>query len=394
MGGSGGGGGAGAVDYPDYMEDMHNVWLADIEQEINAVQGSSPWTAFTAYPVGSDITAYLGQVTALAALLAGIAELTDWHAMHSQAVLSIGTYTPIVVADLVAVADAVVGDVAAIADIAVVDADGITDAAIIADVDAFADQLDDEIANKILPRFRRGMQDVNAVVSSSFALGEACIEGFRNRDVARHNSTLRVNAAMKNADVGIANMDKDVRVALGNLSKDLDIAKSNQLKDVQIETAIMNKELEVAKSDQSKDIKVVDIDTRADAQFASIHLDGTQQILQFTMQNYAWQVDYTKIFIESYRIKMVANKEESEVTREIEVKNDLWDLELFQYGANMMASIGGGSMTTSGNKPSATQSAIGGALSGAAAGAMMTPANPLLGGGIGAFLGAAAALLS
>jgi uncharacterized membrane protein len=76
----------------------------------------------------------------------------------------------------------------------------------------------------------------------------------------------------------------------------------------------------------------------------------------------------------------------------------LWDLEVFQYGGNIMAAIQGG---TVGSKPKAAspfQSAIGGAMSGAAAGAMVG-ASMGAGGGpygalIGGILGAGAGLLS
>jgi hypothetical protein len=76
---------------------------------------------------------------------------------------------------------------------AVTTIDAVADADIVADVAAFSNQLDDEITTKVLPRFRRGMQDINAVVSSAFVIGEAVIEGFRDRDVAKHSSAIRLN---------------------------------------------------------------------------------------------------------------------------------------------------------------------------------------------------------
>jgi len=38
------------------------------------------------------------------------------------------------------------------------------------------------------------MQDINAVVSSAFVLGEAVIEGFRDRELAKYTSGLRLDS--------------------------------------------------------------------------------------------------------------------------------------------------------------------------------------------------------
>jgi hypothetical protein len=452
MGSSGGGGGgAGIVDYPGYMKLTHSDWLNKgdgtnivdtIEKSITEVMdsalGSSPWSGLSTYPVADDIDDYMTVLNAFVALLAGINELSDWDSIHTQAMTSIGTFTPLTVADITAlmvpdatvsnmtVADMVaVADLAAIADVNVVDADGVTDAAIILDVDAFADQLDDEITNKILPRFRRGMQDIGAVSSSSFAIGEACIEGFRNRDVSRHNSQLRVSAAIKNADVNVANMDKDIRVGLGNISKDLDISKANQAKnleisrsnqlknisvgtvntnkDVQVTVPNMNKALDIAKSNQGMDFRVGELNLRTDAQYATMYIEAAQQMLQFTMQNYEWGLNMVKTTIEANRIKIVAMKEMTESNNSIGEQDALWDLTVFQHGANVLASIGGGTAVPTQKKTNQVASALGGALSGAVAGGMVGGAMaggtagsvvPVYGTIIGAVLGAAIGLLS
>ncbi len=97
------------------------------------------------------------------------------------------------------------------------------------------------------------------------------------------------------------------------------------------------------------------------------------------------------------RLNIVAKKEETDVNAEIDVKDSLWDLELFQYGGNLLASISGGVMVPKQDSPSKTQSAIGGALTGAATGAMIGSAVPAvgtaIGAGVGAVLGAAQAFL-
>lgn len=87
------------------------------------------------------------------------------------------------------------------------------------------------------------------------------------------------------------------------------------------------------------------------------------------------------------RIKIVAKKEEAQTNLKIDSADASWDLEVFQYGANMLASIGGGTGTPMPDKPSMEQSVIGGAMSGAAAGSMISPGTGTV---IGAVLGAAA----
>lgn len=104
------------------------------------------------------------------------------------------------------------------------------------------------------------------------------------------------------------------------------------------------------------------------------------------------------MLMEGYRMKIVAKKEEMESNIKIDESDALWDLKVFQYGANLLAAIGGGVDTPQQNQPSQLQSAIGGAMSGAAAGAMVGSAVPGIGTAAGAIaggvLGAASAFLS
>lgn len=171
MGSSGGGGGgSGAVSHSAYLETVHGEWLNHsgldgIESSINTIMnsalGSSPWTGVTAYNPDADIAAYEAVIADLGVLLGGLDEAVDWAALYAQAELTLN---------------------------------GVAEAAIIADAAAFASILDADLNVKILPRFRRGMQDINAVVSSAFVLGEAVIEGFRDRELAKYTSGLRLDS--------------------------------------------------------------------------------------------------------------------------------------------------------------------------------------------------------
>jgi len=334
MGGSsgGGGGGSGVVDYPDYMRTFHEGTLGaggmgveTMTAAIAAAYGASPWAGITAYDPAADVVAYELTLTNFSNILAGLDDAVDWTAFYALASATV-----------------------AVADIPdTTDVDGITEALIDADVDAFADSLDDEITIKVLPRFQSGMLDINAVSSSAFVLGAAVIEGFRNRELAKHESALRLTAATKNADVGVENEKLHLEVDKVNVSKDLEAVKNN--------------------------------------------LSASDQMIRMMLQRISWYEGYMKTSIEGSRIKIVANKEEVDVNMKIAEADGLWDLEVFQHGANLLSAIGGGTATPGAGKgPSQTQSVIGGALSGAAAGSMIMPG---WGTAIGAVLGAASGFM-
>ena len=292
-GSSGGGGSSGAVSYPAYLETVHSEWINDTGADVlsqsladtmNSAFGASPWTGKTAYNPDADIAAYNAVLVAYKAILAGIVDTTDWSNLYTHSKATI---------------------------------DNAVDIA--ADVAAYADILDDELTIKVLPRFKRGMQDINAVVSSAFVIGQAVIEGFRDRDVAKYTSALMLNNH-------------------------------------------------------------------------SLIMSGTEQMMRLMMQRIGWEENYAKVYIESMRIKIVAKKEESESNDKIDEEDALWDMEVFQYGGNLLASIGGGVSTPNTKQPSRAQSMIGGALSGVVAGAMISGGNPIAA-GVGGVLGAASAFL-
>lgn len=446
----GGGGTSGVVDYPDYMKAAHEDWLAkdgidaiasSVTEVMSSALGNSPWTSQTPYDPDSDLASSEAAISAFAALLSGISDLADWAGFYSQVALSVGSPSTVVVAD-VTVADQTVADetVTSITNptpvepIEVTDLvisnipdtdeiEGITEAIIAADVDAFADQMDDEITSKVLPRFRRGMQDINAVVSSAFPIGQAIIEAFRDRDIAKHSSALRISAAVKNADIETENerlhlevrkinIGKDLEVGRSNLSthisvatknadilldgerllletkktnigKDVEISRANLGKDVEISRANIGKDVEIGKANLAKDVQIGEITVRTDAEYERMYLEGSSQILKLMLQRVAFEEGYMKTVVESNRIRIVAKKEQADTVMAIDEKDATWDLEVFQYGGNLLASISGGT-GSSAKTPSTAQSMIGGAMSGAAAGAMIGgPWGALIGGVIG-----------
>ena len=579
MGSSGGGGSSGAVSFPAYIESMHTAWLNDMDTDLTTARANDPWSGQTGYNPATDLAfidtaiddfesvlsssldtwtnnfstaqSYLIAPTTMvpSTISVSSAAVSDktvsdvsyasgsfGSASTSDAIVNdntgasdinisdtdIATLAPVTAPPDISVTDLSIAS-ATLADMAdTTDVDGITEALITADVDAFADQLDDEITTKILPRFKCGMLNINAVQTSAFTIGQSIIEGFRDRDVAKHASAIRLNAANKNADIGLANeqlhlevkksnldksmrlisvnMEKDLQVGSINKNKDLEVAKTNlltktqfmniiteiykanlsarvtistsnlmkdleqeksnqdkdlksaiadQSKNIQIEIANMQKDLEISKFNTdnvlrefqlnediafrgdaanmqkdldlfkaliAKDVQVAIANLNKDLEVAKynnmasnelkqfnrtmkmkmheLSLSGTDQLQKSHIQSAQLHGDVARLRYEEGRIKIVANKEYNDINIKIDEKSALWDLEVFQYASNLLASASGGTAVTSANQPSIMQSALGGGLSGAASGAMIGSAVPGIGTGIGAAVGGVLGLAS
>lgn len=93
------------------------------------------------------------------------------------------------------------------------------------------------------------------------------------------------------------------------------------------------------------------------------------------------------------RMTTVLKKEQLEANLEIDTRETLWDLELFQKSANILSAINGGvvAMPTG---PTRTQSAMGGMLSGASAGMKIGSMIPGVGTAVGTGIGALAGLVA
>lgn len=101
--------------------------------------------------------------------------------------------------------------------------------------------------------------------------------------------------------------------------------------------------------------------------------------------------------IEANRIKLVSLQEEIDLNVKYDEQDALWDLELYKFGGNILASISGAASATKGQEVSKAKSVLGGALSGAAAGAAIGSVVPgigtTIGAGAGALLGGLGGLL-
>jgi hypothetical protein len=135
---------------------------------------------------------------------------------------------------------------------------------------------------------------------------------------------------------------------------------------------------------RDKDVAKYDADLRY-----KVFGDDAIKLIALKLQYKKLMSDMT---LESRRIKIVAKKEQLDSQLVIDEKDALWDLEIYKYGANFLASIAGAAVAQGAPIPGAsmTQSAIGGALAGAGIGTMIAPG---VGTVIGGVVGAAAGLL-
>ena len=282
---SGGGGSSGAVSYPAYMETKHSTWLDEMAVLITtATSGGSPFSAEAAYDPVTKITAMDGAVLTFKTAVEALDYDGDWEAGIDAAQTKL---------------DAAVFD----------------DTYINADIVAFQNLLEDDIANVILPQFQTGMRDVNAVYSSAFIMGEADIYAKKTKEVTKYGTDLRVKFNLQRNDAII----HCTNTMLQNLIKRVELSQA-----VSHQTIEANRMGIVAFKEQTdQDFNIIDLDAR-------------------------------------------------------------WDMDVYQYGTNLLAGISGGTVSPGGDaQMSKGQSALSGAFSGAAIGASV-------GGGPGAAIGAVA----
>lgn len=163
--GGGGGSSAGSVDYPQYLKDTHQQWLNHaaspddvMEYSITdlmnaAIAGGSPHASLTAYDPDTVITNFDTAIDTLALDVAALTSNTSF-----AEILSL-FFDP---------------------------------TRLTAITNAFAADLDAQLAATVYPRFEVGMRDLNAVMSSAFPIGRSLIEVGRNREVAKFDAEMRM----------------------------------------------------------------------------------------------------------------------------------------------------------------------------------------------------------
>jgi len=336
--GSGGGGSSGKVDYPSYLKQIHCDWLVgdndtsdpanydtiekSMTEVIDSALGASPLTGVTAYDPGTVLDSVDDQIEALLA----VNPSTELDAYKGNII--VGTETEISPSgDFGDYVDSVKSKY----DVKLYGDDDID-----LDVTAFGDLLSDQLETVALPRFKRGMQDINAVQTSAFVIGSALLEDSRQKEIAKYSSGLRLQNYQERNKLVVQSALALLQAKLSAITSDRDIAYRTSMADLE------------------------------------------------------WSKASTTLFMEAAKMKIIANKEEADVNREIDVADAKWDMEAFQIGGNLLASVAGAAPSLV-PKQNMFTSVLGGVLSGVAAGA--STGNPYLAigggilGGISGFLG-------
>jgi hypothetical protein len=309
----GGGGGSGSVDFPEYLKQIQrNIldgsdWSEQIDtlnisiiEALNTSATNSPYVGTVSYD--PDTVLQEGNVR-LQATIDAINALNS-AGDYASAITSATTSWPIETIPF---------------DTGPIDAD-------IESYDTLLTQQLDDIA---LPKFKAGMQNINAVISSAYIVGEAILRGYKDRELIQYGAALRTKIHTQNNEV--------------------------------------NGQLRIARTSQIQ--------------------AGAGQIVAETLKKLDMISDMTRLSLDYNRIRIMAKKEELSEQLQFDEQDARWYMDSFQYFANVLASIQGGTAPTQGQKrPSQTMSALSGALSGAATGAAIGAPY----GGYGALIGAVA----
>lgn len=184
MGGSGGGGGSsGAVSWPEYLENMHSTWLNALNNTlIPEMIANNPFIDQDAFDPATDLGLAWSAVCEFDAFVDSLNYINDW----TNAITSVKS---------------------------TVDSNIIDDTYIDADIAAFSDTIENELNTRILPQFKAGMRDVNAVMSSAFVLGEADIYSTFTKEVTKYGTDLRAKLHLQRNEL----IAKSTAVILQNL---------------------------------------------------------------------------------------------------------------------------------------------------------------------------------
>lgn len=384
----GGGGMSGKVELPKKIDevfgymmyrDSSSMVLGDtMPNDVIAARTNNPFTDITSLDPSSELAAIDTEIGLYNTLIGALAETTDWAALMAQAVTTIGTSFVTVTPDAPAdIATSWLDPTAGTATTNIkgewLDPSPATEGEIAADVNAFGAVADDRIEADVLPRFQRGMQNINAVMSSAFVIGGAIIERAANRDVAKYQGQLRV-AAFTQAD--------EIK-ARGKLEE------SGKIADAEIQDIALAAQGKLGESNRIADAHIQDdqITTAQAEQKNKMYMLSVAQMLQYFMRRVDGELQVSGLIMEANKLRLIAEKEEAEEQMMLDESEGLWNFVIWQHAANMLAAPSGGAMVP-GRKMSKGQSAMSGAMAGGAAGAQTgTWQGAAIGAGIGAMAG-------
>jgi hypothetical protein len=194
-GSGGGGGGSGAVSWPQYFMDTHSAWLNDsgstslsssAADAINSALSANPFTGISAYDPQDQLNLLDAEFVATRDMIEALDPVVDWHdyVVNVKAVLDDHVFSSTAL-----------------------------DAAEV----AFNAAIDAEYALTTLPRFQRGMQDVNAVMSSAYVVGKAILDAEVVRKKATFSSELRLQSYRDERQMILASAESLAKLVMNTM---------------------------------------------------------------------------------------------------------------------------------------------------------------------------------
>jgi hypothetical protein len=264
---------------------------------------------------------------------------------------------------------------------------------------AYAKILEDNITNSVIPKFKSGMRDVNAAMGSAFVVGQSHIWGMMDRDVAKYLAGLR--------EKNIGYRYELFKSGLDQLIKMHELELGTHGVEIAQKLALFTKKWEINVSNIAEVLKLINAKiehlknkSAVANQLFGVYVD-TMDKNNFEILNneFRYLDEYRKsvnLLVDIDKIIMVAEKEKITEQAALRESEWLWNLKLYQYYGNLLASIGSGTAVNYPSEANRTKTAIGTMVSGAGIGGFIgagTAVGGPVGAGIGAVLGLGLGLL-
>ena len=334
-----------------------------------------------------------------------IAYFSTWSDLIDAAITKAGTAITNAFAD---VAVAGITDWTTVIDDAKTKSDSIfSDSEVDGKVDAYEDDTLPSYQREVA-RFSGGMADINAVNSSAFMVGLALLARRRVQDVNKFRADLKVEYEKESMKFisDIATLRSDIEKGKSNIygnllglhariSKEFMESTSELASDIDFKKADTHRRLEDAHADREVTFITKSLVSMVEMLLTQTKLrvmatnSGIGEMMKYQLTTVDMNRALATLVTEFNRLKIVASQEYLDRTLDLDVKHALWDMNVYQYGTNVLSGIGAGGQLMP-EKMSSAQSALGGALSGAALGIQSgNPAGIAIGailGGIGGYL--------
>lgn len=413
--GSGGGGGSsGTVDYPDYMKSFHGEIHYKIKDLVAKAQANNPYTFLQAWSPNYHFLRINAAVACFSELVSGYAPYEMW--------CKLAGIVPNRVIDAFPVskfmqyldgppstridADAFEASIYEPDWDTVFDPELLPrylkkvpldyfydDSAINEFIDVQMERVCDRTGEDLLPRYRRGMQNIGAVMTSAYKIGEALIWS----KAVQAAADLEKETKMK-----ISEKTKDIRGQLALSAYEYNGKLALTRYDYQGKFALLIKELkgkwQLTDADLKDSIAKTQLDYMGKLGLLTYEAawKPVDNLLQISLQKINFHKDVMHYIMESMRMGYTAWKEYTDTKNIYDIEKVKWDLEMMKYLMDSLGCISasaGTSYTTSASGTSRVASAVGGALTGASGGMMIGAAMGSGGGPIGAAIGGAVGLI-